>query len=414
MPLPKIIPALADLTQDIAGPVPLRLLHDWATGEQDLAAAEELLQPFAVEGTVVSSDTSGLSLLTQSMDLLDVLSLISQPKEIVHAVGRAIGGRAIGTWVADNTEMLYPATLDPETVLEAMGEVQFRIQERLRMRIGMCVHPGSFYEIGGGLYGGDAEEVEALAENCAGPGEILLTERMATRVKRLSSDDMVLQEFPQEELRAWLLKVNPRMPNLEELEPLYPHPFPKDFYEMLPHFFDPGDQAAVKQRIYDQWLRERIVVFLARQRGHEAERTVAGLLDDLVVNGLMDAVIRGVNPGGDHIASSGGGIAILTFDHPSDAVAFVRTAHDRFADNGLPVVAGVDAGPVLMFQTTVGPSGIAGDPINVASKLAEDLGRVGCISVTDRAARKLGSGAGHEPFEVRISGITLKGIILTS
>ena len=61
MPLPKVIPALADLTQDIAGPVPVDLLHRWATGDQDLAAAATLLSPFQIQGTVVSTDTSGLS-----------------------------------------------------------------------------------------------------------------------------------------------------------------------------------------------------------------------------------------------------------------------------------------------------------------------------------------------------------------
>src|SRR5262249_19652074 len=108
MAKPKIIPALADLTQDIAGPVPVQLLQDWASGEQDLAAAESLLDPFRIDGTVVASDTAGLSKLTQAIDLVEVISLISRPKEIVHALGVEIGGRAIGIWIADNTEMYYP------------------------------------------------------------------------------------------------------------------------------------------------------------------------------------------------------------------------------------------------------------------------------------------------------------------
>ncbi|HXJ40106.1 MAG TPA: hypothetical protein VNH18_12585, partial [Bryobacteraceae bacterium] len=159
MPLPKVIPALADLTQDIAGPLPVRLLQDWATGEQDLSAAETLLNAFETEGTVVSTDTSGLSKMTQAMDLLDVLHVISRPKEIIHALGREVGGRAIGIWIADNSEMIYPPDVEPEVVIDAMGEVQYRIQERLRVRIGMCVHTGRFYEIGGGLYGADADLV---------------------------------------------------------------------------------------------------------------------------------------------------------------------------------------------------------------------------------------------------------------
>src|ERR1044071_1724090 len=105
----KIIPALADLTQDIAGPVPVQLLQDWASGQQDVAAAQALLDPFRIEGTVVASDTAGLSKLTESKELVEVISLISRPKEIVHALGVEVGGRPIGVWIADNTEMYYPA-----------------------------------------------------------------------------------------------------------------------------------------------------------------------------------------------------------------------------------------------------------------------------------------------------------------
>jgi len=415
MPLPKVIPALADLTQDIAGAIPVHLLHDWATGERDLFAAYSVLSSFEIQGTVVSSDTSGLSRMTRERDLLDVLSLISQPKEILHALGREIGGRAIGTWVADNTEMFYPAGLDADTVVDAMGEVQFRIQERLQIRIGMCIHPGRFYEIGGGLYGGDAYQVEYLAEQCAGPGEILLTESAVRSLKTVKSDDLYLKTFPHEDSQeqAYLLRSNRRASGLQEREPLYPHPFPPDFFEILHRFQEPGDVEALKRKIYEQWLRECVVVFLAREREPQEARSLTGLLDDLVINALMDTVIRETMPGTDHIASSGGGIAILTFDHPTDAVDFVRAVHIKLAENGLPVQVGIDAGPVLLFQNSRGPSGIAGDPINIASKLAEDVGRPGCICVTEKAFQRLGDSSEHERFEVTVSGVALKGFILT-
>jgi class 3 adenylate cyclase len=122
----------------------------------------------------------------------------------------------------------------------------------------------------------------------------------------------------------------------------------------------------------------------------------------------MREAARGTN----HIASSGGGIAILTFEKPGDAIDFTRAVHVKLAENGLPVLVGVDAGPVLLFENSRGPSGIAGDAINIASKLSEDVGRPGCISVTDRAAQQLGESAGHERFEIHISGITLRGIVL--
>ena len=164
MALPRLIPSLGDLTQDIAGPLPVDLFREWVSGHQDLDKATSLLEPFAIQGTVVATDTSGLSYLTKEMDLLDVLALVSRPKEIVHALGTEVGGRAIGTWVADNTEMHYPLETPLEQVLGAMAEVHERIKDEGAVRIGMCVHEGTFYEIAGGLYGHDADAVEYLAE----------------------------------------------------------------------------------------------------------------------------------------------------------------------------------------------------------------------------------------------------------
>ena len=100
MPLPKIVRALADLTQDIAGPIPVELLRDWAAGTQDAAEAGRLLESYRIEGTVVSSDTSGLSRMTEERDLLDVLALVSEPKQVVHGLRVSIGGRPVGIWIA--------------------------------------------------------------------------------------------------------------------------------------------------------------------------------------------------------------------------------------------------------------------------------------------------------------------------
>ena len=408
MPLPKIIPALADLTQDIAGPVPVSLLHAWATGEQDLDAALTLLSPYRIDGTVISSDTSGLSRMTQATDLLEVLNMVSQPKEILYALGREIGGRAIGVWVADNTEMIYPNEIPAETIVDAMAEVQFRIAQRLPVRIGMCIHSGSFYEIGGGLYGADADRVEYLAETCAGPDEILITEQLLARFQPSASDDLQFKTFRHDTYKehAWLLRSGRRVPNLAESDRKYPHPFPEDFFPLLP-------RTDLREEIYARWLREKVVVFLARYREAEEFPTHADMLDTLVSNALMDTVIRDVAREVDTLASSGGGLAILTFPDVRDAIGFTRLAHERLIANGLQVVAGVDYGPVMMFQNRVGPCGISGDPINLASKLAEDVGRLGCISVTDRAARLLGQIGPHEHFEIEMSGVQLHGIILT-
>ncbi len=71
-----------------------------------------------------------------------------------------------------------------------------------------------------------------------------------------------------------------------------------------------------------------------------------------------------------------------------------------------------EGSPFLLFETPDGAKSIAGDAINIASKLAEDAGRAGRISVTTRAAARLGPAPAGEPFQVTASSVLLTGIML--
>jgi class 3 adenylate cyclase len=369
-----------------------------------------------LEGTVVASDASGLSRMMKEMELLEVLRLVSHPKEIIYSLGREIGGRAIGAWVADNTEMFYAQDLELESIVEALAEAQARIQERHSVQLGTCVHTGSFYEIGGGLYGSDADTVEFLAEHYAGPGEILVTEPVARWLKsrdfeegaRASLAQLRHDYLPEQ---VYSVRWNRRAPWLKERETSYPHAFPMEFYELLRAS---GESEEARCEIYGRWLQERTIVFLARQRlrGDASGPSLDSLLDNLVMNALMDTVIRETMSASDHVAGSAGGVAILTFATPQEGVGFAREIHTKLAENGLPVHAAIDAGPVLLFRNSRGPSGIAGDPVNTASKLAEDLGLPGSISVTERAFAQLSSDADADRFEVTVSGITVRGAFI--
>jgi class 3 adenylate cyclase len=414
MPFPKIIPALADLTQDIAGPLPVELLQNWASGTQDLTTAEELLERFRLGGHVVSTDTSGLSRMTQERDLLEVLSAISAPKEIVHALGTEIGGRPIGTWVADNSEMYYPLSLAPEDVLDAMNEAQFRIAEVTPVQIGLCVHSGVFYEIGGGLYGQDALLVEYLAERFAGPGEILVTRQLVDALAQPEWYSFVPRSDLESIHPAGVLRLTGarRMPQLDGKNVGYPHPFSPDFFELFLRLKGSPPHEEVKARIYEQYLRECAILFLAREQRREAENSLSFLLDELVMNALLDTLVRKAMRARDHIAASGGGIAILSFETVPQALEFAEEIRMRFSGNGLPVSLGIDWGPVLLLRNPSGPSGIAGDPVNVTSKISEDLGEPGKIHVTSRAARHLQGVLSDNHFSVTISDLLLTGIVL--
>jgi hypothetical protein len=414
MALPKLIPALADLTQDIAGPLPVDLLREWVSGNQNLDKAASLLQPFSISGTVVATDSSGLSRLTEERDLLDVLSLVSQPKEIVHALGAAVGGRPIGTWVADNTEMHYASDVAVEAIVGAMVEAQARIAAASEIRIGMCVHQGEFYEIGGGLYGHHADTVEYLAERFAAPGEILLTQPAAERVM-----DRCGPLQPRRELDViyrggvWSLTDGTRAssrPSSRGVEATaYPHPFPAPFFRSLLQLRSSDSPADLRAEIYRSHLHDRTIVFIARERDTVDSGSITSLLDDLATNAVMEAVIDGSAPA-DRIASLGGGVAILCFEETQAAVEASLKIRDAFVESGLPVKIGIDAGPVLVFTNRRGRSGISGDAVNIASKIAEDVGVVNMISVTSRAAGAVRGVDGAIPFHARVSRVSISGV----
>lgn len=409
MALPKLIPALADLTQDIAGPLPVELFREWVAGNQDVDKATSLLRPFEIAGTVVATDGSGLSKLTEERDLLDVLALVSHPKEIVHALGTAIGGRPIGTWVADNTEMHYPAEVPIETVIDAMIEAQAQIAAEAELRIGMCVHQGAFYEIAGGLYGADADTVEYLAERFAAAGEILMTRPIVTHLRETRA------LTPRHELDViyhggvWSLIGGERRPVPRPGPSAYPHPYPDTFFQSLLHLRAADAPADVRSEIYRSLLQDRVIVFINRDRDIADAGSITALLDDLVTNAVMEAVVN-ASPVRQRVASLGGGLAIISFEHAREAIEAALALRDNFVESGLPVKIGVDAGPVLFFANPRGRSGISGDAVNIASKISEDVGVVNMVSATDRVVKAIGPLPGGVPFEAKISRVAISGL----
>lgn len=410
----KAFPALADLTKDIAGPLSVSLLRDWTAGERTNERALSLLEPYRREGIVGSSDASGLSKLTQQRDLIEVLRMVSQPKQILHALGTSIGGEAIGVWVADNTEMFYPSKLEADEIVAAMIEAQARIAERASVMIGVCLHSGVFYEIGGGLYGPDARTVEVLAEDFARAQEILVTNEI---VKKLTDPENVFER--REDLDVihapgvFRLRSSRRFPRLREENTVYPHGFPDEFFSMVclgEHAASPEELA---KRVNEAHEVERFVVFLSRQKVEHEGSDLASVLDDFVDDARMSAVIAANVDVARHVVDSGGGLGILVFESGRDAFDFARRAREGFLASRLEVKLGIDHGAVLLFELPGGGhANIAGDPVNLASKISEDLGQVGRINITDRAAAQIDGLGSAEHFDADISRIHVSGVIV--
>lgn len=409
-------PALFDLAQDIVGGLPIRLLERWLESDQTDAAAMRLLTACQVTGYTVVSDSAGLTRLSAERGLMEILAIIDQPKAIVHRLGRAIGGESVGVWAADNTEMFYPAHVAAADLLSALLTVQDEVTRACAIKIGLGAHFGDFYSASGGLYGEAAEAIEALAENHVDGGEILATTAVTAR---LPPDHRFVLEAAD----------GPRLPGLGELYRLldgprlpdrtaaavpgarYPIPYSYAFYADLTRFEGHLDDRALAREMTEKYTRNKVVVLIERHAGHAghdpATRAVA-LFHDLSLSAIMkDAGLRHLDPARGEEIKVTGPLAIYTFDDPGHALEFARTFRAALRAEDIACRIGIDLGPVLVFDLAGGGRDIAGMPVNVASKMAQDRGQWGELYLSERV-HALVDAPGFRELHFLVSGVELR------
>ena len=400
-----IAPALADLRQDIAGAIPLNLIQAWTASPQDEGAEREILSAFRRVGTVVSTDSAGLSKLSQERPLLEVMKMVSEPKEIVHAYGTAIGGNAVGIWTADNMEMFYPGEIHPREILDHMIAAQREIAP-LAVHIGMGVHAGEFLEIGGGVFGPEADVVEALAEEFTEGGEIAVTPQVREKVQAFfpsgtfSSKGVAHMEAYRCDYRG----VAPRA--LKGSNHKYPFPFNEEFFNFLRRY--EGPDTAETQRILSSYGQEAVVI-LVRVR-HPAAMLLRQLTQWVIANGLIQEVARGDQV---TIIKSNGSLGIFLASRPLHALEFAEDMAVSLEANGFDYNIGIAGGEVLVFPMGNSEREIAGEPVNIASKISEDVEDRGTIYIEDGVAKTiqlLERVAGAERFRLAISHMELEGV----
>ncbi|MEV0400290.1 hypothetical protein [Actinoallomurus sp. NPDC050550] len=398
-----------DLTHDIAGEPSSALVEQWRRSGGTAADARRLLSGYAIEGYSVVSDSAGLTRLSERLTLLEVLALIDRPKRILHAYGRAVGGRAVGVWAADNGQMFHPAETGAATVLSALLTVQDEIRRHCQVRIGIGAHHGTFSALSGGLYGAAADAIEDLAENHVDGGEIAVTEAVADRLPAGHPFVLRRKDAPAHPLGAVHQVLDG--PRLDDVRPAdrerYPIPYSPDLHaDLLRLEKRPGD-AALLAELTARHLREGTIV-LAERGGVPAETPDVALLRGLSRSALMkETGLRLLPPRGAIEIKVAGPLAIYLFDEPQPAVCFALRLRATLADHDIVSRIGVDTGPVLTGETPGGGRDIAGAPINVASKMAQDLGRPGHVYLSDALREHTGL-ASFVPIEKVVSGVRIR------
>jgi hypothetical protein len=234
IPPTKLAASLFDLRQDLIEAIPVEIIKRWLDSDQNEATAATILESTKVKGTVVSSDAAGLTRLSGERELIEVLALIERPKEILFAAGAAIGGRGIGIWSADNTQMFFDENISPDKILSMLFKLQNELLRACEVKIGIGAHFGEFYHLGGGMYGEHADFIEAVTENMTAGGEIVYSETLFDKINDKRAFPGVLRtDLPQTLARMFRLEKAPDITLDLSDNSIYPIPFSLEFYHDL-------------------------------------------------------------------------------------------------------------------------------------------------------------------------------------
>lgn len=399
-------PGFFDLPADAGEALPLEVIAAWTRSDQTVAAARELLGPFTLRGIVVASDAAGLTRLTQERSLIEILAMVSRPKELVHAYGRAIGGVPIGTWAADNTAMFYAKGIPADHIVAMLLTLLDRVREECEVGIGMAAHHGIFYELARGLHGPDADRVELIAEDHTAAGELVLTDTLTALLPEGAVSLRRRTDLAPLFGSVFRVTDGPRREGLAVSDFKYPLPFTDEFFTGLAQFQRTRRTSVVPRPAY----RDVAIVMVEREHEDQDVPEVAALNDlalAAAVKRLGNSLLESRE--GAEIKTSGRA-SLYLFETAAEALAFSRALREALAEEQVQLAIGVDVGRVLLFELGPGLRDVAGAPVNVAAKLAQDAGELGVIQLTTAAARQAGL-EGGESRQVTAGGITIETVV---
>lgn len=401
---------LFDVKQDIIGALPLRLVEQWLSSEQTHADALKLLDSHKVQGYSVSSDSVGLTRLCKQRGLLEILAIINQPKKILYGYGSAIGGESIGIWAADNTQMFYPDSINATTLVSAMLTIQDEIAQSCQIKIGIGAHYGIFYSISGGLYGLEADAIEEIAENHTEGGEILISQSICDRLPRNHNftiqkrDD--LTNLTTEIGNIYRVLDGSRLSRIQPLNQRYPIPYSEAFYADLVEYETRLIDQNFAHLLIDKYIQKKVVV-LIESKNQAVENHEVSMFNQLSFSALMkDVGLRLLDQKAATEIKVISSLGIYVFDEADTAVSFAQTFRQELTKQDITCRIGIDAGEVLISDLSVGSKDIAGMPVNVASKMAQDKGEFGKIYLS-AAMRELVNVSDFNEIKYNISGVEI-------
>jgi hypothetical protein len=172
---------------------------------------------------------------------------------------------------------------------------------------------------------------------------------------------------------------------------------------------DPSlDIETLERRVREKFLLPKTVIFV---KVFPPRREL--LLEELTEWVVMNTILLEIMPKFKiKPVKSNGELGIFTADAAGEAVAFSRAVLDELYGTDDSVAIGVASGEILLFDLGDGERDLAGNAVNIASKISEDSGILNAINVHESAAFDAGD-IPWKPFSLEKSGVVLKGLQLT-
>lgn len=407
----KAFPAsFFDLSQDISRDLPVDVIAEWTASDQSDEIARNILNKTKVTGTVVSSDSAGLSKMSQNLGLIEVLAKINRPKELVYSYGSGIGGEGVGIWAADNTQMFYKDSVPAEHIAAMVTAMQDKIQKECDVKIGLGVHHGEFYSLGGGLYGIHADWIEEVAENYTSGNEVAITEHFLKRLPKGHTFNIVDRTDVTFDFgKIYRVDNNNEPYTLPLGSEEYPIPYSDAFYKDLSTYQKTNDKKLL-DKMYSKYSKHLAVVLIEREREDTPIHEIS-LLNNLALSVVMKKTAQELldDEQGWEVKTAGS-LGIYLFKSCEHALSYAKKFRKNLEEDGIKCRIGIDCGTLLEFDIDGGYKDIAGMPVNLASKMAQDKGEMGKIYMSDTVSKDVDT-SDFKPITFQVSGVSISGFV---
>lgn len=345
---------------------------------------------------VVCSDAAGLSKLTQERPLIEVLKLVSEPKEIIHSYGKEVGGEAIGVWIADNTLMFYPDDVPVQDIIRQMVLAQKSI-ENVDVSVGIGIHYGVVYHIGGGLYGEEAEFIEEFTETQSRAGDIIISAE--TKGKLTEPFD----QFEPYQNVFCLQYQDLQLQGNEGDDIIYPAPFDQDFQDQLRTWDHKNAQIDLEEKHQPIESTVALAFFYPAENLRLLDRFVQQLE-------ISHQTKKITSKYGVELLKTNGLLAVFHSPDSKKMVSCVKELHQMFKSLELIVNIGVSRGNIMLFDLE-NERDLAGEAVNFASKMAEDSVYRGAVLFDDTVSEEAKKQGITESFSFSVSRLSLEGVL---